>query len=111
MKQSKIEWTETTWNPTSGCTKISSGCKNCYAERMSFRLQAMGMEKYKDGFEIRMHPSVLKEPFTWKNSRTVFVNSMSDLFHEELPLKYIQEVFKVMNENPIHTFQILTQRH
>lgn len=110
MKQSKIEWTETTWNPTSGCTKISSGCKNCYAERMSFRLQAMGMEKYKDGFEIRMHPSVLKEPFTWKNPRTVFVNSMSDLFHEELPLKYIQEVFKVMNENPIHTFQVLTKR-
>ncbi len=110
MATTKIEWTETTWNPTSGCTKISSGCKNCYAERMSFRLQAMGMDKYKDGFELRMHPLVLKEPYTWKSPRTVFVNSMSDLFHEELPLKYIQEVFKVMNENPIHTFQVLTKR-
>jgi protein gp37 len=110
MKPSKIEWTEATWNPTSGCTKISSGCKNCYAERMSKRLQAMGVEKYKDGFLLRMHPDVLDEPYSWRNPRTVFVNSMSDLFHENMPLEYIQKVFRVMNENPIHTFQVLTKR-
>ncbi len=110
MKSTKIEWTETTWNPTSGCTKISSGCKNCYAERMSKRLKAMGVDKYKDGFKLRMHLDVLDEPYTWKTPRTVFVNSMSDLFHENLPLEYIQKVFRVMNENPIHTFQVLTKR-
>ena len=110
MKQSKIEWTETTWNPTSGCTKISSGCKNCYAERMSFRLQAMGMEKYKDGFELRMHPTVLKEPYTWKSPRTVFVNSMSDLFHRRVSKTFIKKVFDVMKRAPIHTFQVLTKR-
>lgn len=110
MKTTKIEWTEATWNPTSGCTKISSGCKNCYAERMSKRLQAMGVEKYKDGFELRMHPDVLNEPYSWRNPRTVFVNSMSDLFHEDMPFEYIKQVFKVMNDNPIHTFQVLTKR-
>lgn len=110
MKTTKIEWTEATWNPTSGCTKISSGCKNCYAERMSKRLQAMGVEKYKDGFELRMHPDVLNEPYSWRNPRTVFVNSMSDLFHEDMPFEYIEKVFKVMNDNPIHTFQVLTKR-
>jgi len=110
MAETKIEWTEITWNPTSGCTKISSGCKNCYAERMSRRLRAMGVEKYRDGFQLRLHPDVLEEPKSWKNPRTVFVNSMSDLFHEDMPLDFIQKVFKVMNENPIHTFQILTKR-
>jgi len=110
MKTTKIEWTEATWNPTSGCTKISSGCKNCYAERMSKRLQAMGVEKYKDGFKLRMHPDVLNEPYSWRNPRTVFVNSMSDLFHEDMPFEYIEKVFKVMNDNPIHTFQVLTKR-
>lgn len=110
MKSSKIEWTESTWNPTTGCSKISSGCKNCYAERMSKRLQSMGVDKYKDGFKLRIHPEVLDEPYSWRNPRTVFVNSMSDLFHEDMPLEYIQSVFKVMNENPIHTFQVLTKR-
>lgn len=110
MKATKIEWTEATWNPTSGCTKISSGCKNCYAERMSKRLQAMGVDKYKDGFKLRMHPEVLSEPYSWRNPRTVFVNSMSDLFHENMPFDFIEKVFKVMNENPIHTFQVLTKR-
>lgn len=110
MKSTKIEWTETTWNPTSGCTKVSSGCKNCYAEKMAKRLQAMGVEKYKDGFDLRIHPEVLNEPYSWRNHRTVFVNSMSDLFHEKMPFDFIQSVFKVMNENPIHTFQVLTKR-
>ena len=82
MKKSKIEWTETTWNPTTGCTKISAGCKNCYAERMSKRLQLMGVAKYANGFNIATHPEVLQEPYSWRNPRTVFVNSMSDLFHE-----------------------------
>lgn len=110
MAESKIEWTEITWNPTTGCTKISSGCQNCYAERMSKRLQAMGVDKYKDGFALRIHSYVLKEPFSWKNPRTVFVNSMSDLFHEKMPFDFIKEVFKVMNDNPMHTFQVLTKR-
>ncbi len=110
MRSTKIEWTETTWNPTTGCTKISSGCKNCYAERMSSRLQAMGVEKYKYGFNLRIHPEVLDEPYSWRKPRTVFVNSMSDLFHEDMPLDFIKKVFKVMNENPIHTFQVLTKR-
>lgn len=110
MAETKIEWTEITWNPTSGCTKISSGCKNCYAERMTKRLQAMGVDKYKDGFKVRLHPEVLEEPNSWKNPRIVFVNSMSDLFHQDIPLEFVRAVFKVMNDNPIHTFQILTKR-
>jgi protein gp37 len=110
MKTTKIEWTETTWNPTSGCSKISTGCKNCYAERMAKRLQAMGVDKYKDGFELKMHRETLNEPFSWKNPRTVFVNSMSDLFHESLPFDFIKDVFRIMNQNPIHTFQVLTKR-
>ena len=110
MAETKIEWTEITWNPTTGCTKISSGCKNCYAERMAKRLHAMGVEKYKDGFKLRLHPDVLKEPYSWRNPRTVFVNSMSDLFHENVPFDFIQKVFKVMSENPMHTFQVLTKR-
>lgn len=110
MSTTKIEWTETTWNPTTGCTKISSGCKNCYAERMTKRLQAMGVNKYKNGFELCFHPETLEEPYSWRKPRTVFVNSMSDLFHENMPLDVIQKVFKVMNDNPIHTFQVLTKR-
>jgi protein gp37 len=110
MRTSKIEWTETTWNPTTGCNRISSGCLNCYAERMSARLQAMGVEKYKDGFELRIHPEILDEPYTWRKPRTVFVNSMSDLFHENMSLDFIKKIFKVMNDNPIHTFQVLTKR-
>lgn len=110
MAQSSIEWTEMTWNPTTGCSKISQGCKFCYAEIMSRRLQAMGVEKYKDNFEVRTHPDALKAPYTWKKSKIVFVNSMSDLFHKEVPFSFIKRVFKVMRENPQHVFQVLTKR-
>jgi protein gp37 len=100
-----------TWNPTTGCTKISTGCKFCYAEIMTRRLKAMGQVKYKDGFKkMRTHPDTLQIPYTWKNSKVVFVNSMSDLFHKDVPLRFIQQVFKVMNENPQHVFQVLTKR-
>lgn len=110
MAKSSIEWTEMTWNPTTGCDKISAGCKFCYAEIMSRRLQAMGIEKYKDNFEVRTHEDALKIPYTWKSSKVVFVNSMSDLFHKDIPLEFIKKVFKVMNENPQHVFQVLTKR-
>ncbi|WP_027002439.1 DUF5131 family protein [Hugenholtzia roseola] len=110
MAKSSIEWTEMTWNPTTGCDKISTGCKFCYAEIMAKRLQAMGLEKYQDGFKIRIHPNELKRPYLWKKSKMVFVNSMSDLFHEEVPLDFIKKVFFVMNENTNHIFQVLTKR-
>jgi|SRR5665647_1026110 len=110
MAQSSIEWTELTWNPVTGCTKISDGCKFCYAEVMTRRLKAMGLEKYKDGFKVRIHPITLADPFEWKGSKMIFVNSMSDLFHEDVPSWYIHEVFKTMAKNPQHTFQILTKR-
>ncbi len=110
MNPSKIEWTESTWNPATGCTKISAGCKNCYAEKMAKRLKAMGQEKYKNGFYLTLHPEVLKEPFNWVKSRMVFVNSMSDLFHEDIPFEFIKSTFDVMNANQQHTFQILTKR-
>jgi protein gp37 len=110
MAQSSIEWTEMTWNPTTGCDKVSAGCKFCYAEIMSKRLQAMGVEKYKDNFEVRIHEEALKIPYTWKKSKVVFVNSMSDLFHNDIPLDFIKKVFKVMNDNPQHVFQVLTKR-
>ncbi|MBN8696055.1 MAG: phage Gp37/Gp68 family protein [Bacteroidetes bacterium] len=110
MAQTSIEWTELTWNPTTGCNKISAGCKFCYAEVMSNRLHAMGIDKYKNNFEITTHEDALKTPYTWKGSRIVFVNSMSDLFHEDVPLEFIQKVFKVMNDNPQHVFQVLTKR-
>jgi protein gp37 len=110
MAKSKIEWTENTWNPTTGCTKISSGCANCYAEKMSYRLQKMGNKKYINGFELTFHPETLNEPDRWKKSKTVFVNSMSDLFHESIPFSFIEDVFLVMNNNQKHNFQILTKR-
>jgi protein gp37 len=110
MAQSTIEWTEMTWNPTTGCTKVSAGCKHCYAEIMSKRLQAMGVEKYKDNFEVRVHPSALNIPYSWKQSKVVFVNSMSDLFHKKVPVSFIKQVFSVMNDNPQHIFQVLTKR-
>jgi protein gp37 len=110
MKPSKIEWTETTWNPSTGCTKISAGCLNCYAEVMSRRLQAMGMEKYKDGFNLTCHYNELLLPYTWKKPRVIFVNSMSDIFHEDMPFDFIKAVFKVMNDCSQHTFQVLTKR-
>lgn len=99
-----------TWNPTTGCDKVSAGCKFCYAEVMSRRLQAMGVEKYKDDFEVRMHDDALDIPYTWRSAKVVFVNSMSDLFHKGVPLAFIKKVFKVMNENPQHIFQVLTKR-
>lgn len=110
MQTSKIEWTEATWNPTTGCTKISSGCLNCYAEIMTRRLQAMGMTKYKNGFTPTCHYSELQVPYTWKKPRRIFVNSMSDIFHEDLPFEFIKSVFKVMNDCNHHIFQVLTKR-
>ncbi len=108
--QSTIEWTESTWNPVSGCTKISAGCLHCYAERMAKRLRAMGQRRYRNGFKLTLQPEALEEPYKWKKPRIVFVNSMSDLFHEQVPLGFIREVFSVMNNNKRHTFQILTKR-
>lgn len=111
MATSSIEWTEMTWNPTTGCTKISAGCKFCYAEIMTRRLKAMGQEKYSEGFKIiKTHPDTLTIPYTWKTSKVVFVNSMSDLFHKDVPLDFIKQVFHVMNDNPQHIFQVLTKR-
>lgn len=110
MATSKIEWTNTTWNPLTGCSKISPGCKNCYADRMSKRLQAMGVEKYRNAFRLTTHISSLDEPYAWKKPRMVFVNSMSDLFHKDVKLSFIKKVFSVMNENPMHQFQVLTKR-
>ncbi|MGY3088076.1 protein gp37 [Hymenobacter sp. UYAg731] len=110
MAQSSIEWTEMTWNPTTGCTKVSAGCKFCYAEVMTRRLQAMGLAKYADGFKVRTHPEALSIPYSWKKPKVVFVNSMSDLFHPEVPLSFVKQVFKVMNDNPKHIFQVLTKR-
>jgi len=99
-----------TWNPTTGCNKISAGCKYCYAEVMTRRLQAMGIEKYKDGFEIKTHDDALDIPYSWKKPKVVFVNSMSDMFHQDVPLYFIQKVFEVMNNTPQHTYQVLTKR-
>ncbi|MGY2490191.1 DUF5131 family protein [Cupriavidus sp. CP313] len=108
--QSKIEWTERTWNPTVGCTKISQGCKNCYAEVMSHRLQAMGTPGYENGFKLTLLESRLEEPFRRAKPTIYFVNSMSDLFHQSVPDKYIARVFDVIRSCPQHTFQILTKR-
>lgn len=108
--RSSIEWTEMTWNPVTGCTKISQGCKRCYAERMAKRLTAMGSERYRNGFKVTLHPDLLDVPRRWRQPRAVFVNSMSDLFHEDIPLEYIQRVFATMRECPQHTFQVLTKR-
>jgi protein gp37 len=108
--QSKIEWTEVTWNPVSGCTKVSAGCKNCYAERMAYRLQAMGVERYSDAFKVRVHDDLLSLPYKWKQPKVVFVNSMSDLFHESIPFEFISKVFETMVGCPWHTFQVLTKR-
>ena len=111
MATSTIEWTDMTWNPTTGCTKVSAGCKFCYAEIMTRRLKGMGQEKYKDGFKVvKTHPDSLAVPYTWKTSKVVFVNSMSDLFHEKVPLSFIKDVFAVMNDTPQHVYQVLTKR-
>ncbi|MFP4500942.1 MAG: DUF5131 family protein [Candidatus Hydrogenedentota bacterium] len=110
MAISSIEWTESTWNPLTGCTKISPGCKYCYAERMAKRLKAMGSPNYRDGFALRMHPHALGLPLQWKKPQTIFVNSMSDLFHKDVPVDYIQQVFDVMRQAHWHRFQVLTKR-
>ena len=107
---SSIEWTEATWNPVTGCTKVSPGCKNCYAERMSERLQAMGQANYRNGFELTLHEHVLELPLKWKKPRVIFVNSMSDLFHKDVPVAFIQRAFDVMGAAHWHQFQVLTKR-
>ena len=108
--QSSIEWTETTWNPVTGCSKVSPGCAHCYAERMAKRLQAMGVRKYRHGFDVAVHASALEEPLRWTQPRLVFVNSMSDLFHPSVPTAFIESVFATMNRASQHTFQVLTKR-
>lgn len=107
---SSIEWTESSWNPVTGCTKISEGCKNCYAERMTLRLRAMRQKNYIDGFNLSVHEEMFNLPLKWKKPQRIFVNSMSDLFHEELPLKDIQKIFEIMKTSYWHTFQVLTKR-
>lgn len=107
---SGIEWTESTWNPVTGCTKISQGCMNCYAERMSLRLKAMGQPNYINGFALTTHEQTLELPLRWKQPQRIFVNSMSDLFHEDVPLEFVEKIFEVMRKASWHTFQILTKR-
>ncbi len=108
--KSPIEWTESTWNPVTGCTKISDGCKNCYAEKLAKRLKAMGQANYKNGFKLTLQPDMLERPLSWKKPQTIFVNSMSDLFHKDIPIDYIQRVFDVMAKADWHQFQVLTKR-
>jgi protein gp37 len=108
--KSTIEWTESTWNPSTGCDSISPGCENCYAERMSHRLKAMGQAKYQNGFRLTIHPDTLELPLRWKKPQRIFVNSMSDLFHHNVPEKYIQNVFTTMSKAHWHQFQVLTKR-
>lgn len=108
--KTKIEWTESTWNPVTGCTKVSDGCKNCYAYALANRLKLMKNPKYENGFNLTLHDSCLHDPFKWKKPTRVFVNSMSDLFHEDIPTSFIQKVFEVMNQASWHTFQVLTKR-
>jgi protein gp37 len=107
---SHIEWTEATWNPVTGCTKVSAGCKNCYAERLAARLKLMGNHRYRNGFRLTLHDDVVDLPRTWSTGRMIFVNSMSDLFHKDVPLDFIQRVFATMRDCSQHTFQILTKR-
>ncbi|OAH53125.1 hypothetical protein AWH48_12275 [Domibacillus aminovorans] len=107
---SSIEWTEATWNPVTGCTKVSEGCKHCYAERMAKRLVAMGSPRYVNGFNVTLHPDLIDAPRKWSKPRKIFVNSMSDLFHKDVPLDFIQKVFHTMNETPQHSYQVLTKR-
>lgn len=110
MAKSAIEWTESTWNPITGCTKVSPGCKHCYAERMARRLQAMGQPNYERGFDVSLHEHVLELPLKWKKPQMVFVNSMSDIFHDDVPEAFIQRIFSTMRRATWHTFQVLTKR-
>ena len=107
---SAIEWTESTWNPVTGCTKVSPGCRHCYAERMALRLKGMGQPNYSHGFKVTLHPHAIGLPLAWKKPQMIFVNSMSDLFHADVPEDFIQNVFDVMRRADWHTFQVLTKR-
>ncbi|MFN7923374.1 MAG: phage Gp37/Gp68 family protein [Bryobacteraceae bacterium] len=109
-ESSHIEWTDATWNPVTGCSKVSPGCKFCYAERLANRLQAMGQQNYRNGFEVTLQPQMLGHPLKWRQARRIFVNSMSDLFHADVPSAYITKVFKVMKRASWHQFQVLTKR-
>lgn len=119
MAESAIEWTEVTWNPSTGCDRVSPGCDNCYALTLAKRLKAMGQQKYQrdgdprtsgPGFGLTLHPDIVEAPHSWAGSRVVFVNSMSDLFHDDVPLSFIKDVFTVMADTPHHTYQVLTKR-
>lgn len=107
---SKIEWTNATWNPVTGCSLVSEGCANCYAKRMAMRLEAMGLSRYKNGFRVSVHPDLLDVPLRWQRPRLIFVNSMSDLFHEEVPFEFIERVFSTIALASQHVFQVLTKR-
>lgn len=107
---SHIEWTGSTWNPITGCDKVSAGCVHCYAERMAKRLHAMGVPKYRNGFKVTLHPEVLEMPLRWKKPQMIFVNSMSDMFHPEVPIEFVEQIFDVMGRASWHIFQILTKR-
>lgn len=107
---SKIEWTEATWNPVTGCTKVSEGCRYCYAEKLALRLKAMNNPRYLKGFDIALHDDALGDPLKWHKSKMIFVNSMSDLFHEKIPISFIEKVFKIIRISNHHIFQILTKR-
>jgi protein gp37 len=118
-KRTAIEWTEVTWNPTTGCDRISAGCDNCYALTLAKRLKAMGAEKYRadgdsrtsgPGFGLTVHDKALRQPYAWRAPRVVFVNSMSDLFHAKVPLAFVRDVFAVIADTPQHTYQVLTKR-
>lgn len=109
-QNSSIEWTEATWNPTTGCTKVSPGCAHCYAERMAIRLRAMGQDRYRNGFELTLQDDIVELPLRWKKPRVIFVNSMSDLFHGDVPHEFIQRCFAVMEQANQHVFQVLTKR-
>jgi len=110
VAKSSIEWTEETWNPVTGCDKVSTGCDNCYAERLAARLHAMGNPRYQNGFQVTLHPDKLQEPLSWRSPRVVFVNSMSDLFHPEVPEEFIWSLLETVEAAQQHTFQVLTKR-
>ena len=110
MSTSKIEWTDASWNPITGCTKISAGCQHCYAELMARRLRAMRVDKYRNGFQVTLHEDCLEEPIAWKKPKTIFVCSMSDLFHKDVPFEFVDKVFSVIERTPHHRYQILTKR-
>lgn len=110
MRTTKIEWTDKTWNPITGCTKKSAGCAHCYAEVMSRRLKAMGLKKYENGFQVTLHEDNLEEPLKWKKPHNIFVCSMSDIFHEDVPFDFIDKIMETINKSPQHRYQILTKR-